>query len=85
MVQVKAHRDRKAAAWLPAGATDTSPLQETGTAPAADVFLDVKSCGTPTRILEKPEERRRALGVFNRTIWFSYGGVTGEGTERASA
>jgi len=59
-------------------------LRDTGTADAANGFVDVNTWGTPRQILEKLELRRRLIGDFDLTVQVSYGGLTGEQAEKST-
>ena len=64
-------------------ATQAEALREAGMEAAANDFVDINTWGTPNQILEKLEERRRAIGDFDLTIQVSYGGLDAGEAEKS--
>jgi len=64
-------------------ATNAALLKDIGLQDAANGFTDINTWGTPKQILEKLEQRRRALGPFDLTVQVSYGGMTHENAEKS--
>ena len=51
-------------------------IREGGRDKTAQAFVDINTWGTPQRILEKLEERRRIVGDFDMVFQATYGGMS---------
>jgi len=58
-------------------------LRELGMEKAGNAFVDINTWGTPQEILDKLDQRRKAIGDFDLTIQVSYGGMAAEDAERS--
>lgn len=64
-------------------AKNANILRELGMEKAGNAFVDINTWGTPQQILDKLDQRRKAIGDFDLTIQVSYGGMAAEDAERS--